>query len=101
MKRDYLKHLGFTTSSAIVTANQTKAMSNIKFKPATAYLAKHTPTGETWYLLGIDPEDDRVCAAGWPATIGKLSDCTDFEERDPLSDNELNYRTKEFGTRWL
>jgi|ERR1044072_1908465 hypothetical protein len=27
-RRDYLKHLGFATSAAIVTANQTKAMSN-------------------------------------------------------------------------
>lgn len=27
-RRDYLKHLGFTTAAAIVTANKTKAMSN-------------------------------------------------------------------------
>jgi hypothetical protein len=27
-KRDYLKHLSFTTAAAIVTANKTKAMSN-------------------------------------------------------------------------
>jgi hypothetical protein len=72
-----------------------------KYKPNTAYYAKHKPSGEQWYLLGIDPKGDRVCVAGYPPTIGKLSDCENLEERTVLTDIELAYRTKEFGINWL
>ncbi len=66
-----------------------------------SYTAKHLPTGEHWYILGIDVQGDRVCAGGWPPTIGKLSHCVDFEANKPLTESELNHRNKEFGQNWI
>lgn len=66
-----------------------------------SYFAKHLPTGEDWYILGIDEKGDRVCVAGWPATIGKLSDCENLEVNKPLTEEEKGYRDREFGQNWL
>ncbi len=71
------------------------------FKPNHSYFAHHNPTGEDWYILGIDTDGDRVCAAGWPHTIAKLSDCSAFEVNKPLTEEELAHRKKRFGTNWL
>jgi len=75
-------------------------MDKLTFKPGFTYYAKHVPTSETWVVLGIDQKRNRVCAAGWPATIAKLSDMIDFEEVGEIKDDELNYRNKEFGSNW-
>lgn len=71
------------------------------FEAGFAYTAHHKPSGEDWYLLGIDVNGDCVCAAGWPPSMGKLSDCENFEKRDKLTDDELKHRAKNFGYNWL
>lgn len=71
------------------------------FEPSTVYTAKHIPSGEEWCLLGIDLKGDRVCAAGYPPTMAKLSDCTDFEKIGPLTPELIKYRESSFGTNWI
>lgn len=83
------------------TANSDLSAVRASFLSGHSYFAKHLPTGEDWYILGIDVKGDRVCVAGWPATIGKLSDCKDFEVNKPLTDEELTYRGRKFGQNWL
>jgi hypothetical protein len=70
-------------------------------KSGYAYTCKHVPTGEEWYLLGIDVKGDRVCAAGWPPTIANLSDCTDIQEAGQLTPEELQHRINQFGHNWI
>jgi hypothetical protein len=74
---------------------------NIEFKPGFTYTGRHIPSGESWLILGIDIEGNRVCAAGWPPSIGKLSDCIDLTPLKPISAPELDYRKREFGTNWI
>lgn len=71
------------------------------YKSGYSYFAHHVPTGEDWYILGIDVEGNRVCAAGWPATIGKLSDCVNLKVNEPLTPEELEHRRRKFGRYWL
>lgn len=71
------------------------------FVSGYSYFADHKPTSEEWYILGIDVEGDRVCAAGYPASIGKLSDCENFEKNKPLEQSEIDYRKRTFGSNWL
>lgn len=75
--------------------------STIEFKTGIAYTAHHGPTDEDWLILGVNEERNKVCAAGWPPTIAKLSDCTNFEENRPLTDDEKAYRNKNFGSNWI
>lgn len=70
-----------------------------KLKPGVTYYATHTPSSERWLVLGFT--DKEVCAAGWPATIGKLEDMTEFEEAEPLTEKEKEYVTKTFGSQFL
>lgn len=72
-----------------------------EFKPGMKYYAHHNPTGEDWVILGINRNTNEVCAAGWPPTIAKLSDCSGWEEAGPLTEEELKYRTKQFRRNWL
>lgn len=65
-----------------------------------SYYAKHIPTGEDWYILGIDVKGNNVCVAGWPPTIGRLSDCENLEVNKPLTEDEICYRIKTFGGDW-
>lgn len=62
--------------------------------------AYHIPSGEEWVILGINRQRDEVCAAGWPATIGKLSDCRLIENMGELSKEEMQYRNNTFGYNW-
>lgn len=71
------------------------------FKSGYSYHAHHIPSGEDWHIIGINVKRNLVCAAGWPASIGKLSDCKDFEIYKPLTEQELAHRQKEFGTNWI
>ena len=66
-----------------------------------SYHGFHIPTGEAWYIIGIDFKGDRVCIPGWPATIAKLSDCEDLQQVEPLTPEELSHRRKRFGTNWI
>ena len=72
-----------------------------KFKSGYAYSAKHVPTGETWYIIGVDPENDRCCALGWPPTIARITDLVDIQERTLLDEGKLRHRKITFGTNWL
>lgn len=65
-----------------------------------SYYGRHTPTGEEWHIIGIRQKDDAVCCAGWPPTMAKLSDCTDLAPAGVLTQDELNYRTVQFGMDW-
>ena len=66
-----------------------------------SYFCHHQTTGEEWYLLGIDLKGNRVCAAGWPPSIAKLSDCCNFRRYLPLTPEELEYRESRFGCNWI
>jgi hypothetical protein len=65
-----------------------------------SYYAKHGPTGEEWHLIGVSQSRNAVCCAGWPPTMANLSDCTDLELAGVLTEQELTYRTNQFGTDW-
>lgn len=61
----------------------------------------HHPTGEQWYVLGVKADADRICPAGWPASIGKLSDCTLVRSGSGISTEERNSRAAMFpGYSW-
>lgn len=64
------------------------------------YYGHHKPTGEDWLILGIDRDGDRVCAAGWPPTIAKLSDCENVMIARPMTVQELRHREMQFGNNW-
>lgn len=72
-----------------------------QFISGHSYFAKHRPTGEEWYILGISTKYDRVCAAGYPPSMARLSDCIDFEINKPLTEDEIKHRDKHFGQNWL
>ncbi len=71
------------------------------YESGFSYFAHHKPSGEDWYILGIDVKGDRVCTAGYPPTIAKLSDCEDVEKNEPLTAEELKYRKSKYGENWL
>lgn len=73
----------------------------IEFKSNTTDFAKHIPTGEEWYIIGISKDMKRCCVAGWPPSTANLSDCTDFEEVGQPSDDELKHRKRYFGDEWI
>jgi hypothetical protein len=72
----------------------------MEIKKGFSYIATHIPSGESWFVLGIDVKGDRVCAAGWPPSTGKLSDCKDIEVNTPMNKGQIDYREKQFGTNW-
>lgn len=61
---------------------------------------KHGPTGETWFVLGVDGRGGKVCVAGWPPTIAELADCTLVEAGNGITDREREYRDAHFGRGW-
>ena len=73
---------------------------DIAIEPWHKYKAKHVPSGETWLILGINVVRNEVCAAGWPATIAKLSDCIEFEDRGLLTGKEIQHVRNKFLGRW-
>lgn len=60
----------------------------------------HKPTKEEWYILGVNQEKNKVCVAGWPLTIAYLSDCVLIEKGNGITQEELEYRRKQFGDNW-
>ena len=61
---------------------------------------KHIPTGEGWYVLGVNKAENKACFAGWLPSTANLKDCILVEEGDGITIEELEYRKKEFGTNW-
>jgi hypothetical protein len=88
------------SSTTNASMDDQRLLGSVKFKPDHSWFAKHIPSGEDWYIIGIDFKSGEVCAAGWPPSIGKLSDCKDFEINLPLDESELNHRRRKFGVRW-
>lgn len=78
-----------------------KKVTNNDFKSGIKYSCFHTPTMETWLIIGVSNDLKKVCAGGWPPSIADMSDCIDFEEVGILDEAELRYREKTFGTDWL
>ncbi len=60
----------------------------------------HKPTGEIWYVLGVSQKKNELCVAGWPPTIGKISDCGIYEKGTGITAEELKHRNQQFGTNW-
>ncbi len=60
---------------------------------------KHLPTGETWWVLGVDGRGN-LCVAGWPNTIAKITDCEFISSGQPLTEQELTSRQRMFGEGW-
>lgn len=70
-------------------------------EPGYCYLGHHMPTGEEWYLLGIDLTHNLVCAAGYPPSQARLSDFSLIIKEKPITQEELSYRNSEFQSgRW-
>lgn len=81
--------------------NKVKRLFAPGYQSGYSYFAHHKPSGEDWFILGIDAAGNRVCAAGWPPSIGKLSDCSNLKKNKPLTEEELQYRNNHFGTNWI
>ena len=77
-------------------ARAVTALTETRIQAGDAVL--HAPTGEEWFILGV--RGDRVCVAGWPATIATLADCTLVKKGDGLTDDQRSYRTQRFGDGW-
>ena len=72
----------------------------MKVRKGYSYYAHHIPSGEDWLILGIDVKGNRVCAAGWPPSIGKLSDCKNVDPYAEMDEQEIQYRKIQFGENW-
>ncbi len=60
----------------------------------------HKPTGERWYVLGVNHKTGKLCVGGWPYTVANISDCSLEEHRNGITDLERISRTRMFGTGW-
>ena len=61
----------------------------------------HRPSRETWLVLGVNYKKGKLCVAGWPPTMAKISDCELVEKGSrELTEEELKHREKEFGMNW-
>ena len=60
----------------------------------------HFPTGEEWFVLGVNKAKDAVCVAGWPPTTARLSNCKLVDEGNGITADELKYRCEQFGFNW-
>ena len=73
----------------------------MKIKTNTKYHAHHVPSGEDWVILGVKKDKSMVAAAGWPPSLGKFSDCINFEEAGELTHEEIKHRNTQFGGGWI
>ena len=71
------------------------------FKPGMTYHVKHVPSGEEWHILGVSHNKQEACAAGWPPSIGKVADMTEWVEAGEISKEDKEYRDSQFGSNWL
>lgn len=61
----------------------------------------HKPSEEEWFVLGVCESQDKLCVAGWPPTIADVSDCEFREHSRPVTADEIDYRTKTFGSNFI
>ena len=64
---------------------------------------KHKGSGRTMIAIGFNSKDSTVCAPEFSATVNgvlPLSDCTDFEYRQPLTKEDMSARAYSFGLDW-
>jgi hypothetical protein len=71
------------------------------FVSGKSYYCQHYPSRERWVILGISKDFKKVCVAGWPPTIANANDCELWEVAKDLTEKELEYRQKEFGSGWI
>jgi hypothetical protein len=71
------------------------------FKSNTAYYMRDKKSDEGYHVVGINKALDRICVAGHPIQALRLSDCVAFSERGKLSNDELEFRKKHFGSNWM
>lgn len=60
----------------------------------------HTPCDENWYVVGVNYALGELCVAGWPPTIAKIKDCTLIEKGNGITEDELKFRNRAFGSGW-
>ena len=60
----------------------------------------HKPTREHWFILGVNKQENRVCAAGYPPTEARLNDCVLSRKGDGITEYDKEYRDIKFGTNW-
>lgn len=61
----------------------------------------HKKSGETWYGIGVDPNRELICIAGYPPSMAHMEDCVFLGEIKPLDPAEIAYRDREFGGGWV
>lgn len=69
---------------------------NQVFKTGHTLTCHHIPTGENWLILAVHRESGKCFAAGYPPTVAKISDCTDWELAHPLEKEEISHIKKHF-----
>jgi len=89
-------YIEFLTGSLLKTIYIGPA--DIEIKPKMTYTGIHLPSREEWVILGV--KKNEVCAAGWPPSIGKLSECIILEERGLRTEEEEKHIAKQFGGNW-
>lgn len=70
------------------------------FEHGHAFAAFHNPSRENWYILGVNRSTGKACAAGYPPSIGNLSDFSNWTRRGALTPDEVNARNRKFGDDW-
>ena len=73
-------------------------MTDERIRPGDYVL--HRPTGEEWWILGVNYAQGKLCAAGWPPTIANIADCELTERGNELTDSERESRQRSFGGEW-
>ena len=60
----------------------------------------HRPSGETWYVLGVSRERDKIAPAGWPVCTARLSDCELIERGSGITAEEREGLERTWGGGW-
>lgn len=60
----------------------------------------HKPTGEEWYVLGVNYTRGKLCVAGWPHTVAEIEHCQLTERGIGITDEERESRRQMFGGGW-
>lgn len=113
-KKEWLalvSHIDISTSKKLAAFEEWKNEDGTKeglvkldtmFEQGITYAADHGPTGETWRIVGISIKENAVCAAGYPPTIARLSDCSNFRHAKIITEDELEFRGRNFpGDSWI
>lgn len=96
MKSAVLQQYPLNKNEPIVLVGEVSLMNEIKAGSSVL----HKPSGETWFVLGVNKQKNQACIAGWPPTIANLSDCELVNAGNGITQHEREYRHKEFGSNW-